>query len=278
MVRKQEKVTKKPVNIESLHLFHFWPGHRFILVSTPCGLDCLDCWKRRKVFEGEKISSIAALLDGAKVTGVATAASGHPSNFLLDLFRQTRSEDRPTVLATLGLLTEKRLNRVLPLLDAVVLHVKGISKESYAKLTGIPNGLQLAFRCAKEAVYRDIHLEIAYTVVPGVNASSHSIHVLVNKINELDARIPLHLLRFLPSTCMKEKMPTRDRLMKNLWSTASETLPFVYRDDLYYGRAKNTYLPDGDLAIKRRGENVFPIEMEEKCKTLLNITGKMRHF
>lgn len=278
-MRNKKELQNRIRTVEDLHLFHFWPGHNLVLFSKICNLNCLDCWQGLFGFKKSKYSSspinLKTLLKKPENIGIAVIYSGNNKQTILKHFKEARKLDSKIVLITNGFLSSRDLNTLLPDIDALCLHLKAITVKNYVKLTGRPNGLKRALKTIKETLLRDIHIEISYQLVPGINSSPRSIQKLVKTIKTYQKNIPLHLLRFYPNFIMKDRVPTRDRLIKNSWEIAkSRNLPFVYRDHLFQGKAKNTYF-NKKIMIKRIANQVIP-KNASHYKKELNIEGIIR--
>lgn len=280
---KKERRIRGIKAVEECHFFHFWPGYNLLrYTQKQCALKCIDCWKRNspkknKVTNRElKLDKISRNFEEEKLIGVAIDYCKSNSDSPLHIFKHVKNEDLNTILITLGFLTEEDLLSILPFTEAVGLHIKGASKESYAKLTGVPTGFQQARRTAKMVANKNIHLEISYKVLPGINDSASSIRKATQCIKEVDEKIPFHLLRPSPKNPLLGRVPTRDRIMKNSWKIAKENLQFVYRDNLFQGKAKNTYSPENKLLIKRIGRNIIPLKLDERMKARIQLTGMAR--
>lgn len=269
------------VRVETIHLYHYYPGHTIHFHKPECCSVCKDCWLKGSLIDNEsyqnKKGGDKKLPFERQVLGVATVYSGEQKTNVLKVFKKAREKNLKTILITPGFLTEEQIQRLLPLTDAVVLHLKGASKAIYAKLTGKIHGFELALTNMKKILKRNKHLEISFTVIPGVNSTENAIKKLIGKIQMMRENIPFHLLRFLSSRYLIGKMPTRDRLMKNLWLTASKELDFVYQDCLFQGKHKNSFYPQtgyNKLGIKRVGDTVIPINIDRKEE--LNIIGEIK--
>lgn len=278
-MRNKKELRDRIRTVENLHLFHFWPGHNLLLLSKMCSLNCLDCWPGLFGFKKSKCSSstnhLRNLLRNPENVGIAVIYGGNNTQTILKQFKKTKKLDSKNVLITNGFLSRRDFNTLLPHIDALCLHLKAITVKNYVKLTGRPNGLKWALTTIRETLLRNIHLEVSYQLVPGINSSPSSIQKLVKTLKTYQKTIPLHLLRFYPNFIMQDRAPTRDRLIKNSWEIAKgSNLPFVYRDHLFQGKAKNTYI-NGKVRIKRRGDQVIP-KNTSHYKKELNIEGIIR--
>lgn len=278
-----EKI-KEVKTVEECHFFHFWPGYNLLERTwKQCALNCIDCWRRdispkenKNTNREFKLHENSRNFEEEKLIGVAIVYCRSNTDLPLHIFKNVKSKGLNTILITLGFLTEEDLQKILPFTDAVALHIKGASKDSYAKLTGIPTGFQQALRTTKTVIDKNIHLEIAYKVLPGINDSSSSIRKVTQCIMEFDEKLPFHLLRTPPKNIMRRKAPTRDRIMKKLWKIAKENLHFVYRDNLFQGKAKNTYSQENKLLIKRVGREIIPLGLDDRKKASIQLTGAIR--
>lgn len=113
----------------------------------------------------------------------------------LDCLKLARAHSRFTAITTSGYFTPESFALIAPYLDGMRLDVYGFSERSYRELTGLDQWRAI-FRIAAEARQRyNLHVEIAYQLVPGVNDSPAEIAALAKWLRvALGSLTPLHLL------------------------------------------------------------------------------------
>lgn len=229
--------------IEKKPLRRFFPGSMILSVgSYGCNLRCPFCQNheismagksdlRLKKTTPEELVALAKSLMPRGNIGIAFTYNEPVISFefVLDTFTLAKSEGLKTVLVTNGTLLEKPLLKLLPLLDAANVDLKGFSDEFYKWVKG-------DFECVKrfiELSYDRIHLEVTTLVIPGKNDSDEEMEAESSWISSLDKNIPLHLSRYFPRyKCAESTEITPLETLLRLQTIASRHLKYVYTGNI----------------------------------------------
>ncbi|MDD6318739.1 MAG: radical SAM protein, partial [Succinatimonas hippei] len=229
--------------IEKKPLRRFFPRSMILSVgSYGCNLRCPFCQNheismagksdlRLKKTTPEELVELAKSLLPRGNIGIAFTYNEPVISyeFVLDTFTLAKSEGLKTVLVTNGTLLEKPLLKLLPLLDAANVDLKGFSDEFYKWVKG-------DFECVKrfiELSYDRIHFEVTTLVIPGKNDSDEEMEAESSWISSLDKNIPLHLSRYFPRyKCTESTEITPLETLLRLQTIASRHLKYVYTGNI----------------------------------------------
>ncbi|WP_130861060.1 radical SAM protein [Bacilliculturomica massiliensis] len=132
------------------------------------------------------------------------------------------------VLVTNGTAGPEVLDRLLPLIDAVNIDLKGFTQEYYSWVGG-------SLDMVKETIIRAsqlCHTEVTVLIVPGKNDDEEDMRRLAGWLSSVEKRagkrVPLHVTRFFPRWRMKDQRATPVETVYGLAETAREYLPSVY--------------------------------------------------
>lgn len=115
--------------------------------------------------------------------------------WVLDGVKIGRANSRWTAIATSGYFSADAFALLAPDLDGMRLDVYGFSDRSYEHLTGFHDWRSIFTRAAEARQQWNIHIEIAYQLVPGVNDSDAEIGALAKWMRgALGTLTPLHIL------------------------------------------------------------------------------------
>ena len=224
--------------IEKKPLYHFFPGSWILSVgSYGCNLNCPFCqnfeismadstFPTHKT-SPEKIVSIALeLARERKNIGVAFTYNEPfiSYEFIQDAAELLRKVNLKTVLVTNGTISEKPLKKILPLIDAMNIDLKGFSQEIYDRLGGdfetVKNTIQIASQ--------NCHVEVTTLIVPEMNDSENEMSAEAKWLAGISEEIPLHVSRFFPRYKVLNHAPTDVKKVYKLAEVARQFLKFVY--------------------------------------------------
>jgi pyruvate formate lyase activating enzyme len=153
--------------------------------------------------------------------------------YLYDCALAVRGAGLKNVLVTNGLINPEPLEKLLPLIDAMNIDVKGFTDDFYVRLTGRPVKKGTALQAVKETVLRAhkrCPIEITTLIVPGEN-ESHA-EPIARWLAGIDPGIPLHLSRFFPRHRYAGKTATPPDTLRQLAQTARRYLRRVHTGNL----------------------------------------------
>lgn len=205
--------------IEKKPLYHFHPGSRILSAgSFGCNLACPFCqnYSISQAGEGELCFSegerglrayrlppeelLSLALDTREKhdnIGVAFTYNEPLMNYeyVRDCAELLKEKGLSVVLVTNGELSAAPFRRLLPLVDALNIDLKGFSPEFYEWLGGDFEEVRGNIRAAFEA---GCHVELTTLVIPGENDSGVQMELEAKWISSLSPEIPLHLSRYFP--------------------------------------------------------------------------------
>jgi len=127
-------------------------------------------------------------------------------------------------MVTNGTVEEAPLRKILPLIDAMNIDLKGFTDDYYRKLSG---NLEVVKRTIEIAA-KECHIEVTTLIVPGENDSDEEMEALSSWLASIDPEIPYHVSRFFPHYRMTEKPPTPVKTVYHLADIARKHLKYVY--------------------------------------------------
>ncbi len=223
--------------IEKKPLRRFRPGAMILSVgSFGCNMRCPFCQNHQisQEWQGERLLRLdpAALVKQAEsLLGEGNIGIAYTYNeplinyeYLWDAGLLAHEQGLVNVAVTNGLLNEGPFRRLLPLLDALNIDLKGFNSDYYAWLGGdlatVKRNIALAVRSS--------HVELTTLIVPGKNDSPEEMAALSDWVAGLSPDIPLHISRFFPRWQLHESRPTDVALIYRLAEIAGKRLKYVY--------------------------------------------------
>ena len=224
--------------IEKKPLYRFCPGSSIISVgSYGCNLNCPFCQNYEismadSKFPTRKLSP-EGLLDIAleyyykgKNIGVAFTYNepfiGY--EYVKDTAELLKEKNLKTVLVTNGTVASGALKKILPLIDAMNIDLKGFNQKIYDYLDGdfetVKNTIQIAAQ--------NCHVEITTLIVPNMNDSEEDMRAESKWLASISPEIPLHVSRFFPRYKVTDRPPTDVEKVYRLAEIARENLKYVY--------------------------------------------------
>ena len=128
------------------------------------------------------------------------------------------------ILVTNGTVCEKPLSKLLPLIDAMNIDLKGFRQDYYDWLLGDLETVKKTIAISARAC----HVEVTTLIVPGRNDSEEDMDAEAAWLASLDPAIPLHISRFFPRYHTRDLEPTPVDTIKRLCSVARGRLKYVY--------------------------------------------------
>ena len=264
--------------IEKKPLYHFYPkSYVFSLGTAGCNLFCKHCQnysisavKPEDIYlqelDVEEVSELAVRY-GCK--GIAWTYN-EPTiwhEFAVDATKLAKEKGLYAVYVSNGYINEEPFREIGNYLDAINVDVKSFSDDFYKKVTG--GRLEPVLNTCKLAREMDLHLEVTYLVIPGLNDSRGEIRKFCKWVTEeLSIDTPIHFTRFYPHYKMIDKPPTPLETLLEAFSIAKEeSLRYVYLGNVPHGDYDNTYCPHcGALLIERYGFSSTIVNLDgDRC-------------
>lgn len=225
--------------IEKKPLYHFYPGSKILSVgSYGCNLRCPFCQNHDIAMvkgaeadygntTGDRLVRQAYELKDRGNIGIAYTYNepliGY--EFVQDCSELARKRGLKNVVVTNGFICEEPLRKLLPVIDAFNIDLKGFSEEFYKKLKG---DLETVKNTIKTAV-KHCHVEVTTLIIPGENDSVEEMEALSGWLSGISPEIPLHISRFFPMWKMQDREATAVKTVYRLVDIARKNLKYVYR-------------------------------------------------
>jgi pyruvate formate lyase activating enzyme len=224
--------------IEKKPLYHFYPGSKILSVgSYGCNLNCPFCQncdismvgageiETAEISNEELVDRALDLKDRGNI-GIAYTYNepliGY--EFVRDVATLARSKGLKNVVVTNGYINEEPLKRLLPVIDAFNIDLKGFTEEYYHKLRGDLETVKRSIKLASE----QCHVEVTTLIVPGENDTEEEMRELSSWLASINPNIALHISRFFPRWQMQDKDATPVGQIFRLSKIAKNKLTYVH--------------------------------------------------
>ena len=223
--------------IEKKPLYRFFPGSRILSVgSYGCNLNCPFCqnheismadstFPTRKITP-EQLAELASELVEKKNIGVAFTYNEPfiSYEFVRDTSNLLKAIGLKSVLVTNGTVAPAALKKLLPLIDAMNIDLKGFSQEIYSTLGGDFETVRKTIEISAQAC----HVEVTSLIVPTMNDSPDDMDKEAAWLAGISKNIPLHISRFFPRYKVTNLPPTPVKKIYELVEVAKRHLNYVY--------------------------------------------------
>ncbi len=267
--------------IEKKPLYHFHPGTRaYSFGSVSCNFKCSNCqnWHISQITNSLPIvkqvppKSAIELALQKKCNGIAWTYNEPTIWFEYTYFgsKLAKKHNLYTVYVTNGFINPEPLKKIAPYLDALNIDVKAFSNDFYRKIC--KGRLEPVIRTAELSVQFGKHVEITNLVIPTMNDKPDEFKQLAKWVYEkLGPDTPLHFSRFHPNNKMQDLPVTPEKTLISAHKIAKEIgLKFVFLGNIYHPRHGNTYCPNCNHLVIRRG-STFGVKSNNlingRCKT-----------
>ena len=223
--------------IEKKPLYHFFPGSFILSVgSYGCNLNCPFCqnfeismadsiFPVQKIFP-EKLVNLAVQLQAKKNIGIAFTYNepfiGY--EFVRDTSALLKKFGLKSVLVTNGNISSGALKKILPLIDAMNIDLKGFSQKIYDELGGdfetVKNTIEISAQ--------NCHVEVTSLIVPQMNDSEAEMIQEAKWLASIEENSPLHVSRLFPRYKILDRPATDVKKVYRLAEVARNFLNFVY--------------------------------------------------
>lgn len=228
--------------IEKKPLYHYYPGSRILSIgSYGCNMSCPFCQNCDISMVGskeigyqettcEELVQKAMLLKSKGNIGIAYTYNepliGY--EFVHDCAERMKDAGLKNVVVSNGYINQEPLLKLLPLIDAFNIDLKGFTEDYYQKLKGdlatvMKNIELIAAKC---------HVEVTTLIVPGENDSEEEMEELSGWLASVNPEIPLHISRFFPRFRYKDKASTPVEQVFRLAEIARRKLKNVYEGNV----------------------------------------------
>jgi pyruvate formate lyase activating enzyme len=249
--------------IEKAPLYHFIPGHfRLCLTCTSCNLRCKHCqnWHlSQKSFEelDHHSYSPSQIVQQAKKQGLNSVSFTYTEptvyyEYLYDVSVAARENGMKTSIVSNGYINREPLLKLLKVLDAVKIDLKGFSEEFYEEVCSA--SLKPVLESLKIVKTSNVWLEIVNLVVPTLNDDPKMIDEMCRWIKEnLGVDTPLHFTRFSPNYKLTHLSPTPVSTLESAYDIAKKNgLRYVYIGNVPGHIHNSTFCPSCNRKIIHR--------------------------
>jgi pyruvate formate lyase activating enzyme len=265
--------------IEKAPLYHFIPGHsRLCLTCASCNLRCKHCqnwYLSQKSFEELDHSSYSPseIFQQAKKQGLNSVSFTYTEptvyyEYLYDISALARENGMKTSIVSNGYINQEPLLKLLKVLDAVKIDLKGFSEEFYKQVCSA--SLKPILESLLTVKKKNVWLEIVNLVIPTLNDDLKMIDDMCRWIKEnLGAETPLHFTRFLPNYKLMHLSPTPVSTLESAYEIAKKNgLRYVYIGNVPGHIYNSTYCPSCNRnVIHRMHMDVIEMNLVNgKCK------------
>jgi pyruvate formate lyase activating enzyme len=269
VARQADPMEKKP-------LFHFYPGTDvYSLATVGCNFTCRHCQNHfisqyprdhndwtlgERVSAGEVIREAQSL--GCRSIAFTYTEPTIAIEYVLEVMEAAREAGLANVWVSNGYFTADASARIIPLLDAANIDLKGISDDILRKLTGA--GVGPVLHTIERLVNAGVWVEVTTLVIPGVNDRLDELRSTAEAVRGISRSIPWHVSRFFPAYLMCHLPPTPIETLEIAQRIGREAgLRFVYLGNLP-GQGGSTHCPScGAVVIQRSGASLQSMRLVE---------------
>ena len=268
--------------IEKKPLYHFHPGSSVLSAGTQgCNFRCPGCqnWhiSRGNPNEGAgrlrsyspEFSVKQALQSGC--AGIAWTYNEPAIWFehTYDTAVLAQEKGLYTVYVTNGYSSVEALDKIAPFLDAFRVDIKGFSRTTYRKISGLGKW-ECVLRATERAKKKHgIHVECVTNVTPTINDSFDELREIAAWIRDgLGPETPWHVTRFHPHLDLSHLPPTPMSTLERTFEIGKEEgLQHVYLGNVPGHKGQETLCPGcGKVLVRRSGFGIFEMAIiDGKC-------------
>lgn len=248
-----------PISIETMPVLHFFPGGKFLQVSTAgCNFDCPGCISTVIVREMDSRSTALRHLPPERVVELAEKNECLGIVFLMNdplaslptflrLATLAKSRGLRIGSATNGYFTETSLALVIPVLDFINIGIKGLSDQAYHACGG--SSAAPVLRNIRILLDHGVHVEVACILR---RDNQDELRELAHTVAALSPKIPLLVMRFIPLEGADISLEPAIREAEAFCVSLSGTISHVYLFNSPGTRCLDTLCPScGHLVYER---------------------------
>lgn len=252
-------LTVCPLSIETMPILHYYPGGKFLQISTTgCNFNCNGCISALIVEEMEPSSKVLRELLPQQVVEEAVKNDCLGIVFLLnDPLASFPTFLRVAELAKMqGLLvgcssnayfTEASLVKISGYLDFINIGMKGLSDQAYRDCGG--STVEPVLRNIKILQEKGVHVEVSCMLKTD---NMEEVVELAGLIGRISPDIPLQLMRFIPLENADPSLEPSIRDAESLYWKLRKALNYIYLFNSPGSDYLNTFCPHcGEVIYKR---------------------------
>ena len=249
--------------IEKAPLYHFVPGHfRLCITCASCNLRCKYCqnWHLSQSsseeqncysYTPEEIVKQAQSHNLSSISFTYTEPTVY-YEYLYDISVIAKQMGMKTSIVSNGYINQEPLSKLLKVLDAVKIDLKGFSEKFYEEVSSatLKPVLESLITVKKEKVW----LEIVNLIVPTLNDDPKMIDEMCQWIREnLGIDTPRHFTRFSPNYKLSHLSPTPISTLESAYEIARKNgLRYVYIGNVPGHVYNSTFCPSCNRKVIHR--------------------------
>ena len=218
--------------VEKKPLYHFLPGTQTLSFgASGCNLNCLFCqnWQLSQEHEnGDRIPEhLPAIYASEHAIPSISYTYSEPlvwQDWMLRSAEKAREMGIKTIMVSNGSFSDNALKRILPLIDAFNIDMKGDA----VFYRDICHGqLKPVLKAIDEIQKNGKHIEVTTMLIEGTHTEKN-IRLLGNELKDRNIQV-WHLSRFYPQYKMINKNPTSELFLHRMIDIANESeIPYIY--------------------------------------------------
>jgi pyruvate formate lyase activating enzyme len=249
--------------IEKAPLYHFIPGHfRLCLTCASCNLRCKHCQNSRLSQSSSEEQNCYSytpeeILTLAKKQGLTSVSFTYTEpttyyEYLYDISVIAKEMGMKTSIVSNGYINREPLLKLLKVLDAVKIDLKGFSENFYKEVCSAR--LKPVLESLLTIKEENIWLEIVNLVIPTLNDDPEMINEMCRWIKDnLGQNTPLHFTRFHPYYKLTHLPPTPVSTLESAYEIAKRNdLRYVYIGNVPGHSYNSTYCPSCNRKVIHR--------------------------
>lgn len=265
--------------IEKAPLYHFIPGHfRLCLTCASCNLRCKYCqnWhlSQKSLEELHHYSyTPSEIVQQAKKEGLPSISFTYTEptvyyEYVYEISAIARQSGIKTSIVSNGYINREPMLKLLSVLDAVKIDLKGFSEKFYEEVCSA--SLKPVLETLVTVKKRGTWLEIVNLVVPTLNDDPKMIEEMCRWIKEnLGGDTPIHFTRFFPNYRLTHLSPTPVATLESAYEIAIRNgLRYVYIGNVPGHLRNSTFCPScGKKIIHRTHFDIIEMNLNNgRCR------------
>ncbi len=249
--------------IEKKPLYHFYPGKNILSIgSVGCNLKCKFCQNYHISQSGVSEFDLLESYTSHEIVNIALRQEDNIGiaytynepiiwyEYVHETANQAQDAGLKNVFVSNGFINPDPLKKLLDVMDAFSIDLKGFTEEFYRDFTSAK--LKPVLNTIKTIADSDKHLEITNLVITGINDNEKVFSDMIDWIaRECGKNTVLHISRYFPMFKIKN-LPTPESKLERLYEIAKEKLHYVYLGNIRTDFGQTTYCPDCNEVLLRR--------------------------
>ena len=265
--------TQETIETEAVN--HFAPGAAILSFGNiGCMLSCGYChnWRTsqaKHVVDGDifhvspREAVDMALRRGLKVISYTYNDPVVWHEWVLDTAQLAREAGIINLYKSAFYITEEAIDDLIPLMDIFSISLKAIDAQYYKKFTG--GRLEPVLDGIRQVYKSGVHLELSNLMITDISDDEANARKIAQfMLDELDATVPLHYVRFHPDFRMRDTIRTPIPRLERARELAMEMgMEHVYLGNVFDNAASNSYCNGcGAELVNRYGLNAAVVNMD----------------